>query len=414
MIPKPLNEIEWSDIEALRDSGREEDDTIEYKGSFSGGPDYLGFTDSQREKALKSVARETIAFINGRGGDVIIGAEEDNNANARISALNLLPNITVVADRLAQALSAVIEPHQSVIGVRAIRSGLNDAGVIVIRAPQSLRAPHRLTKDKECYIRRGRESVPMPMDEIHDLTVRRLDLRLERSEILDQQMVELNSETVGRNQLSLHRFHIRMAYLPYSSQEIFIDDVVKSALRGGDPLLQLGEKSEKNDVAFRKLGYDWKPILRGMRIENLTESAWAENDFTYCAKSVRSDGLLTSDFACRTTLSDGGQSATGFHVAWVAGFLANSLNSFANVLKMNPGAQGGILRLGLSCAGSISMGYCAGMWASKVPFPIGRILIPDHEVFDAVSLKSAFALFQSDVASVAGLSFSEHYSFCEP
>ena len=413
MIPKPLNEIVWSDIEALRDSGREEDDTIEYKGSFSGGPDYLSFTDSQREKALKSVTREAIAFVNGRGGDVIIGAEEDNNANARISALNLLPNITVVANRLAQALSAVIEPHQSVISVRAIRSGTDDAGVIVIRAPQSLRAPHRFTKDKECYTRRGRESVPMPMDEIHDLTARRLDLRRERSEILDHQMAEINSETVGRKQLSPHRFHIRMAYLPYSAQEIYIDDIIKSALRGGNPLLQLGEKSEKNDVAFRNLGHDWKPILRGMRIENLTESAWAENDFMYCAKSVRSDGLLTSDFACRATLGDSEPAVTGFHVAWVAGFLANSLNSFSNVLKMTPGAQGGILRLGLACAGSISMGYGGGMRASNVPFPTSTILTPDYEVFDSVSLKNAFALFQLDVASIAGLSFFEHYSFCE-
>ena len=411
MIPKPLNEIEWSDIEALRDSGREEDDTIEYKGSFSGGSDFLNFTDSQREKAVKGVAREAIAFVNGRGGDIVIGAEEDNNANARISALNPLPNITVVADRLAQALSAVIEPHQSVIGVRAIRHGSDDAGVIVIRAPQSLRAPHRFTKDKECYIRRGKESVPMPMDEIHDLTVRRLDLRRERSEILDQQMAELSSETVGRKQLSPHRFHARLAYLPYSAQEIFIDDDVKSALRGGDPFLQFGEKSQKYDVAFRYLGHDWKPILRGMRIENLTETAGTTQDFSYCAKSVRSDGLLTSDFACRATLGDGGQAAAGFHFAWVAGFLANSLNSFANVLKLNPGAQGGILRLGLGCAGSISMGYGEGMWNNKVSFPVGKILIPDYEVFDTVSLQNAFALFQADVASIAGLSFSEYYSF---
>ena len=38
MIPKPLNEIEWSDIEALRDSGREEDDTIEFPSGIISHP----------------------------------------------------------------------------------------------------------------------------------------------------------------------------------------------------------------------------------------------------------------------------------------------------------------------------------------------------------------------------------------
>ena len=37
MIPKPLNEIVWSDIEALRDSGREEDDTMSTRAAFQAG-----------------------------------------------------------------------------------------------------------------------------------------------------------------------------------------------------------------------------------------------------------------------------------------------------------------------------------------------------------------------------------------
>ena len=60
MIPKTLNEIEWADIEALRNSGREEDDTIEYKTSFSGGSDYLAFSDPKRAKAIEGVDRKSV------------------------------------------------------------------------------------------------------------------------------------------------------------------------------------------------------------------------------------------------------------------------------------------------------------------------------------------------------------------
>jgi hypothetical protein len=413
VIPRPLDQIEWTDLEALKDSGREESDTIEYKASFSGGSDYLSFNENQRDKAIRGVAREVIAFLNGRGGDVVIGAEEEDNENSRVRAFKPIPNVSAVADRLAQSLSAVIEPYQSIVGVRAIRNGADDEGVIVVRAPQSLRAPHRLTKDKECYIRRGKESVPMPMDEVQDLTVRRTDLRRERLEALEQQMLELTTETVGRSKLSLHRFHIRLMYLPFSAQEISIDETVKSALRGSNPMLQLGDKTEKNDVAFGNLGHDWRPILRGARIEQLTDQAWNDHDFMYCAKSIRSDGLLISDFACRATLDERGESAPGFHVAWVAGFLANTLQSFANVVTRRPAMQGGILRLGMSCAGSISMGYGEGMWNRRVVFPPGILSVPDCEVFDAPSIKNVFELFQLDIASIAGVSFSSHYSFAD-
>ena len=121
MIPKPLNEITWSDIEALRDSGREEDDMIEYKGSFSGGADFLAFNENQRNKAVDNIAKEAIAFLNGRGGDIIIGAKEAANDHPKIEAITPIANVDATADRLGQALAALIEPTQSVLGVRAVR-----------------------------------------------------------------------------------------------------------------------------------------------------------------------------------------------------------------------------------------------------------------------------------------------------
>ena len=151
MIPKPLNEIEWSDIEALKDSGREEDDTIEFKGSFKGGSDFLAFNEKQQAEAVDSIAKEVIAFLNGRGGDVIIGASEFKNDHPKIEVLTPLQSVNATADRLAQSLAALIEPAQTVLGVRAIKqSGPDVEGIIVVRAPSSLRAPHRSKRTKNC------------------------------------------------------------------------------------------------------------------------------------------------------------------------------------------------------------------------------------------------------------------------
>ena len=288
MIPKPLNEIEWADIEALRDSGREEDDTIEYKRCFSGGSDFLAFTEGQRRKALEGVASEAIAFLNARGGDVVIGVQEASNDHPRIDLITPVENAIATADRLAQSLAALIEPAQSVLTVRAItRPNSSGKGVIVIRAPASLRAPHRLTINRDCYIRRGRECVPMPMDEVHDVTLRRADLRLERQKLLDTQFADFGGDSVGRQKLSAHRFHIRVCYVPEIEQSIFIDENCKIRLRGQDPTLNRGGKLEKIEVPFRNIGINWKPILRGYLLENVSLRKDKFNDFIYIAKYIK-------------------------------------------------------------------------------------------------------------------------------
>ena len=414
MIPKPLNEIEWSDIEALKDSGREEDDTIEYKASFSGGSDYLAFNDSQRIKAVGGIAKEAIAFLNGRGGDIVIGVKEAANDHPKIDAITPIANVDATVDRLGQALTALIEPTQSVLGVRAVRQseGATD-GVIIIRAPSSLRAPHRSTRTKECYVRRGRESVPMHMDEVQDLTVRRTDLRRERLEILDSQMSDLNANIVGRSSLDTHRFHIKMAYIPYGSVDIAINNQFKSAMLGRDPRLKSGDRAEPFEVAFPAITSDWRPILRGARVESLQERASSNNDFFYRSVAVRRDGLLTTDFACRASLGRDDQSAPGVRFARIVGFLANSLMSIANAMRQHPTLQGGVLRVGMSSAGLISMYFGEDVWGGELKFPSGVVCIPDCEIFDIASLLNMFSQFQIDVASVAGVELETPYEFAD-
>jgi Putative DNA-binding domain len=405
MIPKPLNEIEWSDIEALRDSGREEDDTIEYKGSFSGGYDFLAFTDSQRVKAVEGVVREALAFLNGRGGDVLIGVREAKNDHPKIEEITPVANVVATVDRLAQSLVAVIEPTQSILGVKAVlKPGGDGDGVILVRAPSSLRAPHRYTGNKECYIRRGRESVPMPMDEVQDLTLRRADTQSERLSLLAEQFLDHATDRVGRHTLSAHRVHFRMCFVPLSRQQIVLSTDVLNAFRGGDPELILGDSQESNDVAFRYLSsWDYSPILRGMCREALQDKIWGDDDFSYAAKVVRNDGIMRTDFACRSALSERTESTNGFHVAWVAGYFANSLRSMAAVHQLLPSLGHGVLRVAVHSAGSITVATGIRHWAQHYAWPAGTVTIPDFDIADARGLDRCFEQLQIDVNSIAGV-----------
>ena len=415
MIPRPLNEIDWSDLEAVRDSGREEDDTIEFKGSFSGGLDFLNLNDKQQAVAVDAIAKEAIAFLNSRGGDIIIGASEFKNDHPRIERFLSIENVSAVADRLAQSLAAIIEPVQTVIGVRAIKETETDtSGVIVVRSPGSIRAPHRSKRTRDCFVRRGRESVPMPMDEIQDLTLRRSTTRNERLELLNEQFLDISSARSGRQQLEAHRVHFRSSFVPFVRTQIRLSDEVLGAFGGRDPSLNFGDKVEQNSVAFRGLSSrGYRPILRGMTRENLQERAWGNEDFFFSSKTIREDGLLTTNFACRCALNESNDSNPGFHNGWVAGYFANTLISMAQVLRLHPVLSQGILRVVIHAAGPMTIGEGEGMWAEHKIWQPDTVEIPDFEIDGPESILETFQQLQADVAAIAGFRNPKIFDFAD-
>lgn len=404
MIPKPLKEIEWSDIGALKDSGREEDDTIEFKGSFSGGSDFLEFNDKQQAQAVDGIAKEVIAFLNARGGDVVIGAAEFRNDHPKIEAITPLANVNATVDRLAQALAALIEPAQSMLSVRAITPSVEIAeGVIVIRAQSSLRAPHRSRRTKECYIRRGREAVPMPMDEVQDLSIRRADLRSEQQNILNQIIESISSEVCGRTSLPHNRFHVRLAFVPYQNQQIAIDENLCGALRGGDPFLILNGERTQISVPFRGLEYQFSPILRGRRSENRDVGLGPSGDFFFCSKDVRESGILTADFACCAKLDSGEDSKSGLYHAWIAGFAANALTSFQKVSEARPELREGFLGAAFCAQGHVISRIGQRMWLKDKIWPQGVASLPIFEIGSPEDFSRAINQIQTDAGSIVGI-----------
>lgn len=411
MIPKNLNEIEWSDIEGLIAIGREEDDTIEFKSSFKGGSDFTALTDGQRDQAVEAIAKEAIAFLNGRGGDIIVGLEESSNDHPMAKSIMPLHKVTVTADRLAQSLAARIEPFQTVLSVKAIRpaEGRND-GVIVVRAPSSLRAPHRSSKNRECYVRRGRESLPMPMDEIQDLVLNRSARRSERFALLDNQFSEFGLGKVRQRAFSSQRFHIRSVFIPFVEGQIEIDSSIQTLVNGNGPLTYRAGNEDSNDVVFRRLGSNWKPILRGRAVECMDESRGDEGNFIFCSKSIKTNLVISTDFVARTLLEKQNGDIACVHFNWIVGYLANSLGSFRDVLERNPSFASGLVRIAV-CSSSMNLRIGDNMWASDFALPNEVIQFPDFEVIDLHSFEEIFQQAQVDVCSLVGMDHAEPYSF---
>lgn len=401
MIPKPLDEIEWADLEALRESGREEGDTIEYKSSFSGGNDFLAFNDSQRDRAVKGVAREVIAFLNGRGGDVIVGAQEAGNENPRIEKFASVRNLSATVDRLSQILSATIEPHQSIVGVRGIRRGDDDEGCIVVRAPPSLRAPHRFTRDRECYVRRGRESVPMPMDEIQNLAVSVNARRRDRFEALDRDFDLFRTGHMGVHPVPSHAFHIRTAYLPDLEEHINLDRNVLQAMTGGSPLFQVEGNKTRNDVAFRGLGYNWKPQLRGKYCDSFERF---DGGISGCRKAIKRSLLMSTEFT-ESGRRDERSGRQYVHLEWLIGYLGDTITSFQEVAQKFPSHRTGVLRCSISVGGDFDLRFGRSVWSNASPFPQGITEIPDFEVSDLEDFGSAFTTLVDDLCGIAGFDF---------
>lgn len=409
MIPKPLSEIEWADIEALRDSGREEDDTIEFKSSFSGGSDYLDFSDSKRAKAIEGIAREAVAFLNGRGGDIVIGVREASNDHPKIDEITPVQNIDQTVDRLEQSLSSLIEPAQSILQLRAVRKLDSDVeGVIVVRCLSSLRAPHRFSPTKECYIRRGRSSVPMPMDEVQDVTLNRASLRSERNSMLDGQFKDISGTKFGLQTLSQDRSHFRVCYIPDITSQVDLDRDTLAEFRGSDIAISNDKRSMRNDVAFEAMPYNWKPELRGRFIEHYGQ--YGEDEFHYVKKSIKDSMLMRCDFSLNHRYVENNLNRKVVNFQWVIGFFANCLYSMRSVVDRNNRLSNGVIRVAAYFSEGQNLVMGERMWSTTHIFPAGLTQIPDFSVNGRESFNEIFLQVQKDICEIVGIECPEPFS----
>jgi Putative DNA-binding domain len=401
MIPKPLNEITWSDIEALKVDEREEDDMLEYKEAFSVDDngaetlhnDYAALNKNQRKKANASIAKHAVAFLNGRGGDLILGVKELSKENPVIAEFTPIHNIVETRDRLERAMAEFIEPRQTALSIKAVISPENlNVGVLVIRANSSLRAPHRSTISKDCYVRRGRESVPMPMDEVQDVTVMRRRTIDERVTQLERLFDGFEFGIVRRERIAEPHLHTRIAFLPLFNQQIEISDNVRSVLQNAKLPDHMGQLRYFENP-FNKLRSGWVSTLRGSAQCYHEKS---DNCMKLVSREIRQDGALIFDFAWCLSGRALHESEI-IHSVYpddVRSALASSLWSIRSMVLRFSALRLGIIEVRHCAVGSMHLDFGLRSLPSILD---GVTHIPNFEVTATEDIDAAFIQSQRDL-----------------
>ncbi len=156
MIPRELQQIVESDLQALIEMPVMENDRLEYKAELALS------TDDQKRKFLAGIA----AFANGVGGDIVYGMEAQNGRPVGVKPLaGFDPDQTLL--RLRDLMLTGIDP--SIFTAQCQPVNLAGGGfALVIRIPKTWAGAHMVTFNGEnrFYVRHGGGRRLMQVSEI--------------------------------------------------------------------------------------------------------------------------------------------------------------------------------------------------------------------------------------------------------
>jgi predicted HTH transcriptional regulator len=163
--------------------GLPETETLDYKR------DAYGRSDADKREFCKDVS----GLANTRGGDLVLGMEEKDHVASALVGLQGV-NVKDEIQHLQQLVLTAIEPR--LVGVVFHEVGLaNGASALVIRVPQSMDLPHRVSQNNSnrFFVRHTTDTVEASLLELRrmfELAGSEFDnaerLRLERANRLEQ------------------------------------------------------------------------------------------------------------------------------------------------------------------------------------------------------------------------------------
>lgn len=133
MIPKPIDQIEKSDIEALIDNAVREGRGIDYKRELP------GTTDNDKREFLADIS----SFANASGGDLIIGVHEAEGLPTEAKGL-ATADMDAECQRIENMVRDSIEARVPGFRIQVVE-GFQDGPVLVLRLPKSWAGPHMVT-----------------------------------------------------------------------------------------------------------------------------------------------------------------------------------------------------------------------------------------------------------------------------
>lgn len=187
-FPKALTQqINQKDLEKFLVNKIEESQNLEYKDFFKVFNRKGEINKNDNYDGDKELCKSVAGMANSEGGLIILGIKEKeekmNGKIIRISPEKITWGPSVVTkEQIERILTSKIS--YPITGIKILPVRNNDDVVFLLSIPQSVRMPHRVD-EKEYYIRRNFETVPMLHFEISDSFGKRLkpDLQLKISKV---------------------------------------------------------------------------------------------------------------------------------------------------------------------------------------------------------------------------------------
>jgi hypothetical protein len=250
IIQKPLASLTESDLQTLVTNAVEENETLDYKIQM------YGTGDGDRREMLRDVS----AFANGRGGHILIGVREENEAAAEIVGID---NGDVNAERILSSCLAGI--HERIAGLDARPILLaNGRCVLAVFIPPSTRMPHMVTfqHDDRFWIRHGKQKMRMSVAEIREACLKVENLAMKAETFLQNQRKRFLEKRTG-TVFNPARAFLRIAVTPL---EVSVDrvDIDRQDIRA---LMNAPPNMRQNGWVL-----DWaeeenaKPMMLGLQI----------------------------------------------------------------------------------------------------------------------------------------------------
>lgn len=155
-----LRDVIFADLQALKNNQIPESHTLDFKRDFPFDKD-----------ARTSLACDVVAFANTRGGDLILGADEEGGCISRFVPVKL-ENRDEALRSLQSALVDLIEPKIPGIHIETVDVPDDEGCIVIVRTPPSFQAPHRVRKNGVFYTRTSTGIDPMDVTTLRSAFLR--------------------------------------------------------------------------------------------------------------------------------------------------------------------------------------------------------------------------------------------------
>jgi hypothetical protein len=234
-LTKSVTEVNEQDIQELIRAAWPETENVEYKAELSrkgDGPDPWYNGGNLSDQARNKLFKELVAFANTSGGRLFIGIGETRERPPRANTIQPVPRCHELAERLEQSLASSIDPPLTFFRVVGVGTHADGSGVVIADISASYNGPHR-SPDLQCYVRKGTNSIPAGMREIHDMVMRFSRRQDEISRLLAERQKALHDWLQHGSNYGNIWVGFRATAIPIGAP-LYVDSIFRSPLVSRD------------------------------------------------------------------------------------------------------------------------------------------------------------------------------------